>query len=146
MKIAIAADHGGFKLKEHLKAKIEKLGHNPIDVGCFNEESVDYPDYGLEAAKLVSKGAADRAVLMCKTGIGMSIVANKVRGVRGALCLNEDMAKMSRKHNDANVLILSASYIQPGNADKIVNTWLKTDFEGGRHEKRVNKIKDFEKK
>ncbi len=146
MKIAIAADHGGFKLKEHLKAAIKKLGHEPVDVGCFNEESVDYPDYGIEAAKLVSKGAADRAVLMCKTGIGMSIVANKVAGVRGALCLNEDMAEMSRKHNDANVLILSASYIQPGNADKIVDTWLKTDFEGGRHEKRVNKIKDFEKK
>lgn len=146
MKIAIAADHGGFKLKEHLKAEIKKLGYEPVDVGCFNEESVDYPDYGLEAAKLVSKGAADRAILMCKTGIGMSIVANKVAGVRGALCLNEDMAEMSRKHNDANVLILSASYIQPGNADKIVDTWLKTDFEGGRHEKRVNKIKDFEKK
>ncbi len=146
MKIAIAADHGGFQLKEHLKAEIKKLGHEPVDVGCFNEESVDYPDYGLEAAKLVSKGAADRAILMCKTGIGMSIVANKVAGVRGALCLNEDMAEMSRKHNDANVLILSASYIQPGNANKIVDTWLKTDFEGGRHEKRVNKIKDFEKK
>lgn len=144
MKIAIAADHGGFELKEHLKEKIKKLGHEPVDVGCHSLESVDYPDYGLQAAKLVSKGSVDRAILMCKTGIGMSIVANKVSGVRGALCLDENMAEMSRRHNDANVLILSANYVNPVKADKILDTWIKTEFEGGRHERRIRKIKDFE--
>jgi ribose 5-phosphate isomerase B len=146
MKIALASDHGGFELKEHLKKGIEKLGHEMIDMGCSNAESVDYPDYGLEAAKLVSQGDADRAILLCKSGIGMSIVANKVNGVRGALCMDESMAESSRRHNDANVLILSSNYLDQKRADKIVNTWLRTDFEGGRHQRRIEKIRDFENK
>ncbi|MBI1883682.1 MAG: ribose 5-phosphate isomerase B [Chlamydiae bacterium] len=144
MKIALGADHGGYKLKEEIKSKLEGLGHQVTDVGCFNEESVDYPDYGARASKKVSEGSSDRAILLCKTGIGMSIVANKIRGVRGALCMDEKMAKMSRLHNDANVLILPATYVKENQAMKIVDEWLKTDFEGGRHEKRVKKIKDIE--
>jgi ribose 5-phosphate isomerase B len=145
VKIALAADHGGFELKEHLKQKIESLGHEMIDLGCSSAESVDYPDYGLDAAKLVSRGKADRAILLCKSGIGMSIVANKVQGVRGALCMDEAMAESSRRHNDANVLILSANYLDQTKADKIVGKWLATDFEGGRHQRRIEKITEFEK-
>ena len=145
MKIAIACDHGGYELKEHLKGQIKTLGHELMDMGCFSQEPVDYPDYGLEAAKLVSQGKADRAILLCKSGIGMSIVANKVSGVRGALCLNEVMAESSRRHNDANVLILSASYLEPQKAEVIVDRWLKSDFEGGRHLRRIKKISEFEK-
>ena len=145
MKIALAADHGGFELKEHLKQKIKSLGHEMIDLGCSSAESVDYPDYGLDAAKLVSRGEADRAILLCKSGIGMSIVANKVHGVRGALCIDENMAESSRRHNDANVLILSANYLDQVKADKIVGKWLVTDFEGGRHQRRIEKITEFEK-
>lgn len=144
MKIALASDHGGFELKEHLKQKIQKLGHEMIDIGCSSAESVDYPDYGLEAAKLVSQGGVDRAILLCKSGIGMSIVANKVQGVRGALCMDESMAESSRRHNDANVLILSANYLDEKKADKIVHTWLQTNFEGGRHQRRIEKISEFE--
>ena len=144
MKVAIAADHGGFQLKELLKNGIKTLGHQTMDVGCFSEESVDYPDYGLKAAQLVSEGEADRAILICKSGIGMSIVANKVKGVRGALCLEENMAELSRRHNDANVLILSASFIDQGKAGKIVQKWLETEFEGGRHQRRIDKIKNIE--
>lgn len=145
MRVALGADHGGFELKEHVKEGIRTLGCQAIDVGCFGVETVDYPDYGIKAAKLVSTGEADRAILICKSGIGMSIVANKVKGVRGALCMDEVMAELSRRHNDANVLILSANQLDPNKADQIVEKWLKTDFEkGGRHERRVEKIKHLE--
>lgn len=145
IKVALASDHGGFKLKEHLKKKIQDFGYDALDVGCSSTEPVDYPDYGLKAAKLVSSGKVDRAILLCKSGIGMSIVANKVRCVRGALCMDEAMAESSRRHNDANVLILSANYLTQNKVDRIVDKWLHTKFEkGGRHERRIEKINHFE--
>lgn len=144
MKIAVAADHGGFLLKEHIKKELSRSGHEIMDVGCFSEASTDYPDFGLKASQLVSKGNAERAILICKSGIGMSIVSNKVKGVRGALCLDAGMAELSRKHNDANVLVLSASSMNHQKADDIVKKWLSTDFEGGRHQRRIEKISNIE--
>lgn len=146
MKIAIAADHGGYRLKEFLKGEIESLGHQAVDLGCFSDEAVDYPDFGLKGAEMVSRDEAERAILLCKSGIGMSIVANKVAGVRGALCLDETMAESSRRHNDANVLILPASALDERRAGGIVRKWLVTEFDRGRHERRLNKIKDYERK
>jgi RpiB/LacA/LacB family sugar-phosphate isomerase len=146
MKIAIASDHGGYKQKLHLVAYLEAQGYEIIDFGTGSAEPVDYPDYGFPAAQAVSKGDADRAILFCTTGIGMSILANKVRGVRAALCLNEDMALMSRRHNDANVLVLPGKYLSEEEATEISELWLKEDFEAGRHSRRVSKIASFEER
>jgi ribose 5-phosphate isomerase B len=142
MKISIAADHAGYSLKERIKQVLTAAGHQVLDRGCYNEESVDYPDYGILAARDVAEGGADRAVLICGSGIGMSIVANKVRGVRAALCANPEYAEMSRRHNDANVLTLGARFLEPDLALQIVEVWLKTPFDGGRHQRRVDKIKE----
>jgi ribose 5-phosphate isomerase B len=140
MRISIASDHAGFPLKEKVKAKLLADGHEVFDRGCFEENSVDYPDYGVLAARDVADGVAERAVVMCGAGIGMSMVANKVRGVRCALCSDVNMAEMSRLHNDANALSMGARYIDHGLALQIVDTWLKTPFEGGRHQRRIDKI------
>lgn len=142
MNIAIAADHGGFELKEVLKQEIEALGHSLEDVGCYGLESVDYPDYAELAVEALRKNA-DRAILICGTGIGMSIAANRFRFVRAALCHDEFTAKMSREHNDANVLCLGARVLDADLAKIILRTWLSTEFAGGRHLTRITKFSDL---
>lgn len=138
MKIAIASDHAGYRLKEIIK---KHFGENEfMDVGTHTEDSCDYPDYAELAGRLVASGEAEAGIVICGTGIGISISANKVRGVRAALCCNEFMAEMSRRHNNANVLALGARVIGEDLAIRITETWLKTGFDGGRHERRVNKI------
>jgi ribose 5-phosphate isomerase B len=145
MKIAIGSDHGGFELKEFVKDKLLSLGHDVEDFGCHNLDSVDYPDYGSRAAQAVSKKKADRGIVICTTGIGMSMVANKVKGVRAALCHDPWGAKMSRNHNDANVLVLGAAFVGKKLTEEILKVWLSEGFEGGRHQARVEKIMDIER-
>ncbi len=140
MNIAIGADHGGFALKEYLKPFIADLGHNLTDVGCFSEDSVDYPEQAKAVTGLVKEGKADRGILICGTGIGMSIAANRVSGIRAALCHELFTAKMSRLHNDANILCMGGRVIGPGLALEMVKLWLTTPFEGGRHTRRLNLI------
>lgn len=144
MKIVLASDHAGFELKEYIKGIIEKEGHSFVDVGTHTEESVDYSDFGFKAAEFVSNGKSDRGVLICGTGMGMNIVANKVKGVRAALVQDLYTAIQSRKHIDANVLVLGARVIGKGMAEEIVKTWMETAFEAGRHARRVEKIKEWE--
>jgi ribose 5-phosphate isomerase B len=140
MTIALASDHAGFELK----TKVEiHLKHNNIaseDFGTFKTDSVDYPDYGILAARAVAKGSLDRAILICATGIGMSIVANKIKGIRAALCTSIAMAEQSRRHVNSNVLVLGGKIIDHELAIKIIEVWLKTPFEGERHLRRINKI------
>ena len=138
MKIAIGSDHGGFELKEHLKGVIEELGHEVRDCGCHSKESTDYPVYGKAVAELVVTGAVDRGVLICGTGIGMSMVANRFPGIRAALCHELYTARMSRAHNDANILCLGARVIGSGLSEEMVKVWLNTPFEGGRHQRRIS--------
>ncbi len=145
MKIAIASDHGGRELKEEIVALLKEKGIDVMDYGADNPESVDYPDYGIKVAKAVSKGTVDRGILSCGTGIGMSIVANKFPDVRAALCTNMYTARMSRLHNDANVLVLGGRTLEKEVALLMVEAWLKTEFEGGRHQRRLDKIKELEK-
>jgi len=144
MKIAVGSDHRGFEAKQQIKAIISQLGHECLDVGSGNNSPSDYPDLAYLAAIAVSKGDADRAILACGTGIGMSITANKIKGVRAALCHDELSAQISRHHNDANVLCLSGDLLGEVLLRKIVEVWLKTDFHGGRHQRRVNKITAIE--
>lgn len=140
MIISIASDHAGFGLKEKIKQKLISAGHEILDRGCYDEMSSDYPDFGILAARDVADGIAQRAVLICGSGIGMSIVANKVRGVRAALCTTPIMAEMSRRHNDANALTLGARYTTTEQAFEILDIWLNAPFDGGRHQRRVEKI------
>ncbi len=144
MKLAIASDHGGYKLKEALKADLMSAGFDVADEGCFSEESVDYPNYAEKVGRAVASGKADFGVLICTSGIGMCIAANKVRGVRAAYLFNEDGAKFSRLHNNANVMCLGAKYISADLASKIARIFLSTDFEGGRHARRVGEISALE--
>ena len=143
MKIAVACDHGGFALKEEIKKYLEAEGLGVIDLGTHSEESVDYPAYGKSCAEAVSSGAADRGVVCCSTGIGISIAANKVRGIRCALCTDTNMAEMTRKHNDANMLALGGKTTDTGVALEITKTWLYTEFEGGRHRRRVDMLNEM---
>lgn len=142
MKIAIASDHAGLRLKNILKKHF--IEHEFIDVGTHTEDSCDYPDYALLAGEKVVSREADAGIVICGTGIGISIAANKVKGIRAALCFNEFMAEMARKHNNSNVLALGARVIGEDLAVRIAEVWLKTEFEGGRHEKRVLKIGKIE--
>ncbi|RME28903.1 MAG: ribose 5-phosphate isomerase B [Candidatus Zixiibacteriota bacterium] len=144
MKVAIGADHKGFHYKEEVKALLEQLGHEALDFGTDSEESVDYPDFGLKVAHAVADGTADRGITICWTGNGMNITANKVPGVRAGMALNPEMAYYTRLHNDANVLTLSSRYTPEKDLKQIVETFLSTDFEGGRHQRRVEKIKQEE--
>lgn len=144
MKIAIANDHRGVKAVEQVKAIIAQLNHECVDFSHNTEQPIDYPDAAYRAASTVSKGQADRAILICSTGIGMSIAANKIKGIKAALCYDEFTARVSRDHNDANVLCLSGDFLGTTVVRKMVETWLSTDFGGGRHERRVNKIKAIE--
>lgn len=146
MKVALAADHGGYGLKEEIKQYLDSVGIKYEDFGCTCEESVDYPDYALPVAQKVAAGEFDRGILVCGTGIGMSIAANKVRGIRCALVHDCFTAKATREHNDSNVLAMGARVIGPGLALEIVKLWLGTEFEGGRHMRRVEKITEIENK
>ncbi len=144
MKIAIGSDHRGFEAKEQIKAIVTQLGHECIDVGTHDNKPVDYPDQAYLAATAVSNNEADRAILVCGTGIGMCIAANKVHGIRAALCHDELSAQISRHHNDANVLCLSGDLTGEVLLRKIVEVWLDTEPSGGRHKRRVNKIAAIE--
>ena len=144
MNIVLGADHGGYQLKEEIKNLLESMGIAYEDVGCTCEQSVDYPDYALPVAERVASGEFDRGILVCGTGIGMSIAANKVKGVRCALVHDLFSAKATREHNDSNVLAMGARVIGPGVALEIVKIWLGTEFEGGRHTARVDKITRIE--
>ena len=137
MKIALGCDHGGYELKEFIKTVLEKMGHEYEDFGCYNLDSCDYPDFGAAAAKAVAAGACDKGIVVCTTGIGISIAANKIKGIRCAHCADCLQAEMTRKHNDANVLSLGERVTGTGLALKIVDTFLNTEFEGGRHARRV---------
>lgn len=136
--IAIASDHGGFLLKEHIKAKLIADGHDVKDYGCNSTESCDYPVFGRAAAEAVSAGVCDRGIVICTTGIGISITANKVKGIRCALCADPLSAELTRKHNNANMLSMGAGMIGTNLAECIVDTFLSTEFEGGRHARRVD--------
>src|SRR5688572_24880731 len=145
MKVVIGSDHRGVEAKRRLMASLRALGHDALDLGTNGTESVDYPDFAYEVAIRVSRGEADRGILICGTSIGMSIAANKVCGVRAASCQDSITAEMSRRHNDANVLCLSADLLGEELIDRMVRIWLETEFEGGRHARRVEKIAKIEK-
>ncbi len=144
MKIAIGSDHAGYHYKEIVKKHLEEKGFEVIDKGTYSEERVDYPVYGEAVANAVASGEADKGIVICGTGIGISISANKVKGIRAALCTNEYMARMARKHNDANILAFGARVLGIDVVLGIVDEFFSTDFEGGRHERRVNLIKEIE--
>lgn len=146
MKIAMACDHGGLNLKREIIKHLQSQGYEVVDFGTDTFDSCDYPDYALPAAEAVSNGECERGILVCSTGIGVSIVANKVRGVRCAHCHDTYCAEFTRLHNDSNVLALGEKVVGSGYALKIVDTFLSTEFEGGRHQRRVDKITDIEKK
>ncbi|MEB2309071.1 MAG: ribose 5-phosphate isomerase B [Candidatus Brocadiaceae bacterium] len=145
MKIALASDHRGFDFKKHIASMLTQLGYTVKDFGTNkNNESVDYPDYGLYAARAVGLGECERGILVCGTGIGMSLIANKVKGVRAACCHNLYTAEMSRRHNDSNVLCIGADIVDEELLEQKVKLWLETPFEGGRHARRVGKITELE--
>ena len=145
MKIALGCDHGGWELMEAVAANIKTMGFEIVDMGAESEESVDYPDYAAKVASAVSRGEVDRGVAICGTGIGMSIVANKFPGVRAALCHDAFTARMSRLHNDANILVLGGRVTGREVALEMLRIWLATPFEGGRHQRRLDKITAIEK-
>jgi len=140
MKIAIACDHRGYEAKELIKNVLQRSGHEVIDFGTDESKSCDYPDYAIPAALAVARNEAERGVLICGSGIGMSMTANKICGIRAALCHDELTARMSRQHNNANILCLPAIQVNDPLIMKIIECWLTTEFEGGRHERRVQKV------
>lgn len=144
MKIIIGSDHGGRKLKAEIKGLLEEMNYSYEDVGCDCDDSVDYPDYAKPVAKRVAEGEFDRGILICGTGIGMSIAANKVKGIRCAVVSDEYSARMSREHNNANVLALGERVVGPDLAKSIVRTWLEADFQGDRHQRRLQKVEELE--
>ncbi len=145
MKIVIGADHRGFKIKEFLKKLLKERGYEIKDIGSFSEDSVDYPDFAIKVGEEITKGEADFGILICMTGIGMEIAANKVKGIRAALCRDEEDAYLARAHNNANVLTLGAkNFENEKEIEKIVLKFLETPFEGGRHERRIKKILQYE--
>lgn len=146
MKIVIGSDHGGYELKSKVMEFLKAEGHKVEDLGTHSKESCDYPLIGFDVAKAVGEGLAERGILICKTGVGMVIIANKVHGVRAAACYDADIAKLSREHNDTNVCVLAASYTDAKTAKDILKVWLATPHEGERHARRVKQIKDIETK
>lgn len=144
--IAVGSDHGGFALKQHILRYLKENGFEYKDYGCFSEQSVDYPDFALPVAEAVASGEAERGIVICGTGIGVSIAANKVPGVRAALCHDCFSAKATREHNDSNVLAMGERVIGPGLALEIADIWLHTPYAGGRHQARIDKITAIEKK
>ena len=144
MNISLGCDHGGYDLKEHIKAYLEGKGHTVKDCGTYSKESCDYPLFGKAAAEEVAFGACERGIVICTTGIGISISANKVKGIRCALCSDPLGAEMTRRHNDANMLAMGAGMIGKNMAERIVDVFLSTEFEGGRHQRRVDEITAME--
>ena len=145
MRIAIGADHAGYALKEDLKHHLKELGHEVEDLGTHSEEPVDYPSFCAEVGRAVRDGRADRGIVLGGSGQGEQISANKVRGIRAALCNDLFTARLSREHNDANVLSMGARIVAPALAREILSTWLQTGFQGGRHERRITQIEDIER-
>ena len=145
MKIAVGSDHRGFEVKKRVLSLLTQLGHEIQDMGTGGQEGVDYPDFAFQVAQAVGEKRVDRGILICGTGIGMCIAANKVPGVRAAPCHDSITAEMSRRHNDANILCLSADLLGEELIDRMIRIWLETEFEGGRHARRVDKIANFEK-
>lgn len=143
MRVAIASDHAGFAMKKELIDFLNSAGYEVVDYGPSSEESVDYPDYAAKVAEAICGGTAERGILICGTGLGMSIAANRYKGVRAALCLYPEMARMTRKHNNANVLVLSGRLIGVELARRIAEVFFETEFEGGRHERRIKKIDEL---
>lgn len=146
VKIAIGSDHGGYELKDVLVKFLKDKGYEVRDLGTHSKGSCDYPLIGFEVAREVGEGRADKGVLICKTGVGMVIIANKVHGVRAAVCYDVDIAKSSREHNDCNVAVFAASYTDPKKAKDILDAWLSTPHAGDRHARRVGQIKEIESK
>lgn len=145
MKLALGCDHGGLELKQTILAHLKERGYEVEDYGTYSTDSCDYPDFGRRAAEAVASGVCDRGIVVCTTGIGISIAANKVRGIRCALLSDPLSARRSREHNDANMMALGQGIVGPMLALEIVDTWLTTEFEGGRHQRRVDKIMEIEK-
>jgi ribose 5-phosphate isomerase B len=145
MKIAIGADHAGFALKERLRERLAGEGHDVIDFGTTTAEPCDYPDFAQPVARDVARGRADRGILVCGTGIGMAMAANKIAGVRAAPAQSEDAVRLTREHNDANILTLGARYLDPDRAAALIEIFLSTEFTGGRHARRVAKIAQLER-
>ena len=143
MKIAVACDHGGYDLKEMVIGFLESMEHTVEDLGTYSRESVDYPEYGYKCGEAVASGRVQAGIVICGTGIGISIAANKVKGVRCALCTSVKMAELSRQHNDANMLALGGRLTEPVLALQIVDAWLNTEFEGGRHQRRVDILDSY---
>jgi len=144
-RIALGADHAGFEEKEKIKSTLDELGVEYVDMGTNSPDSVDYPDYAKKVAEAVSKGEFEQGLLVCGSGTGMAIAANKVKGVRAAVAWSPDIARLARQHNNANVLSLPARFMSAEDAAGVVKAWFDADFEGGRHEKRVEKITEIEK-
>ena len=144
MKIALGCEHGGYDLKQHVIKVLEGLGHEIEDFGCHSKESCDYSDFGAAAARAVAEGSCDRGIVICTTGIGISITANKVKGVRCAHCADCLQAEMTRRHNDANMMAIGAGFTGPNMAERMVEVFLSTEFEGGRHARRVEKMMALE--
>lgn len=143
MKIAIGSDHAAYELKEAIKEKMTAEGHEIIDCGCDSTESVDYPKYGHAVGRMVAAGDVERGIAVCGSGIGISIACNKVPGVRAALCTSVEMAEMCRRHNNANVICMGARMIPQQLAFDMIDTWMSTEFEGGKHERRINELDDI---
>lgn len=143
MRIAMGCDHNGYELKETLRKHLESQGHQVTDYGAFSTEPVDYPDIGFQVAQGVAQGQQERGILICGTGQGMIMVANRVRGVRAALCFDQDAARMARRHNDSNVLVLAGWIVPPDVALKILEVWLISEFDGGRHLRRIKKLDEL---
>lgn len=144
MKVAVGCDHGGFVLKDAVISTLEELGAQVVDMGTYSTESVDYPVYGKKVADAVADGECDLGVVMCGTGIGISIAANKVKGIRAAVVTDEFMAEMTRRHNNANIIALGGRVITPEKAKSLVKAWYTAEFEGGRHQKRIDMITQIE--
>jgi ribose 5-phosphate isomerase B len=144
MKIALGSDHAGFLLKEQLRERLKSQGHEVVDFGTTSTESVDYPDFAEKVGGAVSSGEAERGILVCASGVGMSIAANKIHGIRAALGTSEEEVSYVRRHNDANILAIGAKYTKPALAEAISDVFLHTEFEGGRHARRIEKINKLE--
>lgn len=144
MKIALGADHGAFELKDSIKKHLDEKNIEYTDYGCFSKESVDYPKYAYLAAKAVADKKCDFGIICCTTGLGVSMAANKVKGIRAAVCTNEMLAEMTRRHNNANVICMGQNVVTPELANKMIDIFISTEFEGGRHQRRIDLITDIE--
>lgn len=143
MIIPIASDHAGFEAKEKVKKILEELGHMPVDFGTHSDDSVDYADFAVQVAEKIDEGEHEKGILLCGSGQGMCMTANKFKNVRAALVYDDDSARLTREHNNANVLCLPGRQLDDEQLKKFVQTWIKTNFDGGRHERRINKIRDL---